>query len=531
MNRPTSIFKLWSNGIAVVTLISVTLAANAMTVNMGGDKPLDRSGLRTTYSETFDTGTDPKAALFGLLDIGTTQNDAWTGQMADGVYRLSNNTRADLIRYFHFDRVPNSPPGRNASRGALSVEVGIENDQGGATGIMFAFDPEKRHYSALFLFGSGNYAFYRRDESGLNKIMSGPIKDFRKTGLNELAIVARDEFMELYANGRMLGSVSYGSPPSGHVGLIAAGKGTHIFDNFNTYELVGVRSTGTTMERVETPDKPPAKPVNPLAPPPPPPDNPFEDRFIGEQMTLELEANAAAAYSGMITYGTQVFPVQATALGNTLRGTFTSEGNDFSFSARREGDALQLETDGAVYTLQKKRRPANPLAPRTHPARKSGASSPGIPQPRPPAGKTSMNYAMRMEMTETGESHQLKYRVDIEPMGQGHWLLRTLLSPDGKHYEETDDFLVDRHGGRIDPEMRPDPQSDAVIYYWFPGTAEIDGFSFDVSERAGFWIYRSTEAPERRMVFEQTTGRLVSAKSCVQMGCVFLEPVVETPGE
>ena len=535
MNQQTAIAKPWFRGIAMVILTLGAVAANAMTVNMGGDKRLDDAGLKKIYSETFDVGSDPKTTLFGLLNIGISKNGVWNGELADGVYRISNDSREDSVRYFYFDRVPGMPPEWTVSQGAVSVKVRVEKNRGGGAGLMFAYDPETKYYSALLMFGNGSFAFYRRTESGLNKIMSGSIKNFRKSGWTELAIVARGEFMDLYANGRILGSISYGTALPGYTGLIYAGKGDYVFDDFAVYTLGDVIPPVAVTKRAEKLRTPPATsptaPANPLAPHLPEPL--FSGRFVGNKITLELQANGAA-YRGKIIYGTQSFTVTATAEGDVLHGTFNSEGHDFKFTARRKGDKIHLKTADVVYILSKDKSPSNPLAitqPRSMkvppPAKTSSAD---LPAPQAPTNMTSLLYKMSMKLNETGESKQAFFGVDIEPMGRGQWLLTTSLSPDGKQFSKEDDFLVGAQGERIDPETRPNTQSDAIIYYWFPGTTEIDGYTYDVTERAGFWIYRSTEAPERRMVFEQASGRLVSAKSCAVMGCVFLELVPETPG-
>ena len=76
-------------------------------------------------------------------------------------------------------------------------------------------------------------------------------------------------------------------------------------------------------------------------------------------MTIEL-TNAAGAYTGTIRLGTKSFPLKAREQDGKLVGSFTSEGQDFDFTASLGGDTLSLSTGGATHELKRNR--PNPLA-------------------------------------------------------------------------------------------------------------------------------------------------------------------------
>ena len=97
--------------------------------------------------------------------------------------------------------------------------------------------------------------------------------------------------------------------------------------------------------------------VNPLAPPDAP--DPFVGAFSDGALTLTLDGDAGA-YTGSMDLGGQSYPVQATANGNALSGTFSSSGATFTFSATLDGTVLRLESDGNIFTLERQA-PANPL--------------------------------------------------------------------------------------------------------------------------------------------------------------------------
>ncbi len=81
--------------------------------------------------------------------------------------------------------------------------------------------------------------------------------------------------------------------------------------------------------------------------------------FGDDALTLTLEGGAGA-YSGSMNIRGQAYPVQATASGNVLSGTFSSGGATFAFTATLDGTVLSLESDGNMFALTKEA-PANPL--------------------------------------------------------------------------------------------------------------------------------------------------------------------------
>ncbi len=93
---------------------------------------------------------------------------------------------------------------------------------------------------------------------------------------------------------------------------------------------------------------------NPLAPAP----DPFAGTYSNDTLTLTLEGTGT--YTGSMDLSGQTFPVQATANGNALSGTFSSNGATFTFTATLDGATLQLTSDGNAFTLQKEA-PRNPL--------------------------------------------------------------------------------------------------------------------------------------------------------------------------
>ena len=86
-------------------------------------------------------------------------------------------------------------------------------------------------------------------------------------------------------------------------------------------------------------------------------------------LTLRLEG-ADGDYAGTIEFEGQTYPTTASYDGASLDGSFESEGDEFYYQARFDGDTLVFETGGATYRLAKevqKPKSANPLAAKAPP--------------------------------------------------------------------------------------------------------------------------------------------------------------------
>lgn len=80
--------------------------------------------------------------------------------------------------------------------------------------------------------------------------------------------------------------------------------------------------------------------------------DPFVGSFSGDNLILTLQG-ANGTYTGELNFNGQPFPVQATANGTNLTGTFTSGGSTFNFTATLQDTALTLVSDGSTFNLTK----------------------------------------------------------------------------------------------------------------------------------------------------------------------------------
>jgi hypothetical protein len=78
---------------------------------------------------------------------------------------------------------------------------------------------------------------------------------------------------------------------------------------------------------------------------------PFAGVFKSNVMALTLQGDGD--YTGTLEFKGKSYPVTASAQGNTLSGTFDSDGSSFDFSATLQDTTLTLESGGQSYTMLK----------------------------------------------------------------------------------------------------------------------------------------------------------------------------------
>ena len=94
---------------------------------------------------------------------------------------------------------------------------------------------------------------------------------------------------------------------------------------------------------------------------------PYAGTFVGEDLTLELQWNEARSrYEGTVVHDGERMPCQGNVRDNALVGTFVSEGDNYEFTLRLDGDKATVTSGGQTYAM----------------ARKGGGNQPA-PQPNP----------------------------------------------------------------------------------------------------------------------------------------------------
>jgi hypothetical protein len=107
----------------------------------------------------------------------------------------------------------------------------------------------------------------------------------------------------------------------------------------------GGQTQGTQTQGTQTNEA--NNPLNPLGG-----SDPFVGTFSGNNLSLTLQG-ANNTYTGELVFNGTPFPVQATASGTNLTGTFSSGGSTFNFTATLQNTALTLVSDGTTFNLTK----------------------------------------------------------------------------------------------------------------------------------------------------------------------------------
>ena len=221
--------------VAIALLVSAAVFAQRLPPGLGkaGTTPSDPGGAGPTYHEPF-TGTDPGTVFFGSLTIG--HDPPWTGTLTGTHYRLENATAPGAARYMYLASLPGRPGA--LTQGTVHVDVAVETvhdpTYGAAAGVLFNLDVDSRHYLALAVSDVG-YSIYVRDADGLQAVTSGTRDDIRLAATNRVTVRTIGTDVQLEVNGVNVGSVGFGAPPTGAIGIIALGAGVYTFSGF-TYE-------------------------------------------------------------------------------------------------------------------------------------------------------------------------------------------------------------------------------------------------------------------------------------------------------
>jgi hypothetical protein len=181
----------------------------------------------------FDRPPEAGSQLADMLILGT-EGD-WTGEVADGEYRLYNTSAPNTLKYFYTSL---GPAGAEADLSGATVTLDATTDArdgNSGAGILYRFDPATQTYFAFTVTGEG-YAVFVRDSGGLNRVLTGSLPGGPPAGQMHLAVRQKaDGSAEFLVGEAVVGSVSNGDVHGAQLGFVAFGAGEFAFDNFAVY--------------------------------------------------------------------------------------------------------------------------------------------------------------------------------------------------------------------------------------------------------------------------------------------------------
>jgi hypothetical protein len=172
---------------------------------------------------------DAFGPLSTLLVDGATA--PWSQRMTDDGYVLQNATADRAIRLFW--STPNA-----ASFGARTVtaevEIGLAQDSS-RVGILYGYREDPTFYFMYVLQADGTVALYRRDETGINQVLSTGAAGVQD-GVNQLSIEESGPNLRLFVNGTNTATINTGGTGAGALGVVAWGTGQFVIHSYS--ELV-----------------------------------------------------------------------------------------------------------------------------------------------------------------------------------------------------------------------------------------------------------------------------------------------------
>ena len=162
--------------------------------------------------------------LDGFLIQG--ESDGWRGANDRGAYWLENPSQEGAIRYFYTPYVEGSGGKRQ-----LSIDVDVSNTTATArAGLLYGLKVNPQRYFMLLVGRGGEVELYRRDADGVNQLMSSSTKMLR--GFNRVEMRETGGSVELFVNGKSMGSIESTGIGEGSIGIAAMGVGRFGFANY-----------------------------------------------------------------------------------------------------------------------------------------------------------------------------------------------------------------------------------------------------------------------------------------------------------
>ena len=187
--------------------------------------------LENLYFESFDAD-DIGDDLWSFFD-----DEVWTYEVSNGVYKLRNETNPKNAKYVHVGVTsPLNNSDIDISESPVSVEIkplATDDDNFSGGGLIYRFNSDSRRYYAFILFSDGRFGFYRKDKDSYFVLYSARIGTTQFKQFHKLGIAAKGDVFYLYIDDYFTKAVRDSELAKGRVGIIAWGTGEYLFDNFH----------------------------------------------------------------------------------------------------------------------------------------------------------------------------------------------------------------------------------------------------------------------------------------------------------
>jgi hypothetical protein len=191
---------------------------------------LGTGGLEAQSGDFLETFDNPTSEFASYLFVG--QEDAWTGELKDGSYQLSNSSDEGVVKYIYTTTLAGVASPLSSQTVSVDVAGTFTNPTYSQAGLLFYFNPETQFYYA-FVVKADTVALVLRDANGFQELASTTTDALNVNQVNRLSVVPEASKVRLLVNGAEIMSLDSLSLEPGGVGILAASTGAFQFDNFS----------------------------------------------------------------------------------------------------------------------------------------------------------------------------------------------------------------------------------------------------------------------------------------------------------
>ncbi len=195
---------------------------------------------RSVFSEAFGDDAHPLYVMAGVVPFGQQPDTPFVASLAEGGMVLENSLDPSVLRYY-FVEPRHSGPWQEAAGAPVSAAVTLSGRYGEApsAGVVFNVEPGRNRFYAFVLTGGQGYGIYVLDEQGYRPIVTGESTHVLADGANRIIVLPDRSNLHLVVNGELVATLDTAGQPGGPagngIGLLVAGTGRWLFDDFEVF--------------------------------------------------------------------------------------------------------------------------------------------------------------------------------------------------------------------------------------------------------------------------------------------------------
>lgn len=195
---------------------------------------------RPVFSEAFGDDAHPLYVMAGVISFGQQPDTPFVARLAEGGLVLENLTDPSVLRYY-FVEPRHAGPWEQASGAPVAASVTVRGKfaEAPGAGLAYGVEPATHRFYAFVLTGGQGYGIFVLDDQGYRPIATGESTHVSPDGPNELIVLPDGSRLHLVVNGELLDTLDrtahHGGPAGNGMGILVAGSGRWVFDDFEVH--------------------------------------------------------------------------------------------------------------------------------------------------------------------------------------------------------------------------------------------------------------------------------------------------------